>query len=135
MSWYLGQNLKPQGPFSLEEIRLKIRRGEISPQDFLFNQTTDEWKPAFHWRFFESRLFPAFQDIKEGIEAEQVDWVLLREKQEGPYRTLQLREMLRSGQVTADHYIWKPTLSGWVRLRDRVEFQAQLESPPDDPAI
>jgi hypothetical protein len=129
MSWYYNRDLKPLGPLSLQEMRQKIFKGEVSPQDLIFNEELGEWKPALEWKVFEASLFPALQGQNAApaglVEAE---WILLREVQEGPYRTDELQEMLRQKKINGGHYIWKTGLSGWVQIKDRPEFAALAEA-------
>lgn len=121
MSWYFHRELKPLGPFSLEEIRLKISHGEIGPEDLVFNQEADQWKSAREWRVFESDLFPANQ-LQKGEEPLPAEWVVLTSVQEGPYSEAEIAFKLQSGELSEFHHAWKPGLSGWVQIKDRSEW-------------
>ena len=126
MSWYFHRDLKPQGPLSLAEMRAKILKGEVGPSDLVMNEEIGEWKPALEWKIFEASLFPALQG-QNTVPAGNVpaEWILLREVQEGPFSTEDLRQMIQKKQITGQHYIWKTGLSGWVQVKDRPEFRSE----------
>ncbi|HEX7675800.1 MAG TPA: DUF4339 domain-containing protein [Bdellovibrio sp.] len=142
--WYCNLNLKPQGPFSMEEMRGKVYRGEIGPQDLICDNTSS-WKPASEWGVFEFQLFPAVQGLIPGgdINEEVSEWVLLVEQkdgskplQEGPYTVKELKSLLQNGRVSPYQYIWKSGLSGWCQLKDRSEFAAAITSKSlSDPSL
>ncbi len=137
--WYYHQNLKPQGPLSLQEMRTRIHRGEIGPMDLVCHEADGSWKPACEWSVFEASLFPAAQAFIYGqdVRTDEKEWVLLVPSkeaqsalQEGPFSISELNDLLRAQKISAQHYIWKPGLSGWCRLKDRPEFAAlNLEHP------
>lgn len=134
-SWYYNQDLKPQGPISLEEMRLRIGRGEVGPHDLICNDSDDSWKPADE--VFERNLFPANQAIVPGqvFSEEEKEWVLLVPSvdgkgvlQEGPFSVRDLREGLVNGTISDMQYVWKTGLSGWCHLKDRPEFSEVFSS-------
>ncbi len=129
--WYYNRDLKPQGPLSTEEIRLKIYRGEISPQDLVFSVGEDLWKAAERWKCFEDTLFPSRQNVKSNSAhlPERAEWVLLIDsKQEGPFSSLQVQNLFNEGLLLPEQLIWKAGLSGWSKLQDRAEFQTVFNS-------
>lgn len=130
-SWYYNRNLKPQGPLTLEEMRLLIHRGEVGPQDLISNAEEGSWRPAWEWGVFERTLFPATQGYIPGVSfsEEEKEWVLLVPTvdgkgtvQEGPFSVRELREGLLNKNVSGQQYVWKAGLSGWCRIADRPEF-------------
>lgn len=137
--WYFHRNLKPQGPFSEEEMRTKILRGEVGPLDLICNEK-GVWRPASEWGHFELQLFPASQGFTAGSDlAEDLSvWVLLvpgnkesadgKHLQEGPFTVAELTHLLEAGIVTPYQYIWKNGLSGWCQIKDRPEFQLIITS-------
>lgn len=135
-SWYFHHNLKPQGPFSLEEMRGKIHRGEVGPQDLICDETQEgRWLPALEWGVFEAGLFPATQNFFHGIDIDldNKEWVLLATEpgtgklhQQGPYSVQELLELLRQSKIHPSQHVWKGGLSGWCRLQDRPEFQSAI---------
>ncbi len=142
--WYCHVNLKPQGPFSLEEVRAKVHKGEVGPQDLICDESSS-WRPAMEWGVFEFQLFPATQGFIPGADiVEDIhEWVLLVEQasgvkplQEGPFAVSELRESLISGKVSPYQYVWKTGLSGWCQLKDRPEFSGVISSERlSDPSL
>lgn len=139
-SWYYNVNLKPQGPLSYEEMRARIHRGEVGPQELISNDADGSWKPACEWGAFEITLFPATQSFIYGQEIleDEKEWVLLVPTgdgkgtlQEGPFSVREIRQCLQKRVVSGQQYIWKAGLSGWCRVKDRPEFAAlvSLEHP------
>lgn len=131
VSWYYHRNLKPQGPLSVTEMRARIYRGEVGPQELISNDLEGQWKPACEWPDFEPSLFPAGQAFVVGQDVLVVEkeWVLLVPAgdgksflQEGPFSVQDLGEMMQKKMVSAHQYVWKSGLSGWCRIKDRPEF-------------
>ncbi len=129
--WYYNQNLKPQGPITLQEMRERILKGVVGPYDLISCGKNGEWKAAYEWREFERSLFPAAQEYVPGQASfvNEKEWVLLvpapdREAvlQEGPYSLQELRDGLSAQKISQSQYVWKPGLSGWCRIQDRPEF-------------
>lgn len=134
--WYYSQNLKPLGPHTLEEIRMKILRGEIGPQDLVLHSTIGEWRPTLQYKEFEWSLFPALQgyDPNSGTVLTEKEWVLLimasngaSPIQEGPFSMQDLRRDLQQKKYTGEEHIWKQGLSGWCRMKDRPELAQVVE--------
>lgn len=133
-TWYHNQNLKPQGPFSLTEMREKIHRGEIGPHELICNDCDGKWQTASEFKEFELRLFPAAQGLDPvgpTNEPHEKIWILLSPApesggamQEGPFSTTELMEQVKRGQMSLYRYIWKSGLSGWCMIKDRPEFSS-----------
>lgn len=128
-SWYFHKNLKPQGPLSYEEVKKKIMRGELGPADLLLkDEEGGSWAPALEWRDFPRELFPAFQrNLFKTSDVSEREWILLifkeeGSRQEGPYSVEDIRGLLQAGSVSAEDYVWRSGMTGWVQLKDRSEF-------------
>jgi hypothetical protein len=138
-SWYFNKNLKPQGPLNFEDMKKKIMRGEVGPQDLICREddgAVNAWAPAVEWRDFPRELFPAFQqNYFKATRNDEKEWIVLVFTQEnpeglqqGPYSITEVKEMIENGTVSPDDYIWRSGLSGWVLLKDRAEFVAPATS-------
>ncbi|UXR63449.1 DUF4339 domain-containing protein [Bdellovibrio bacteriovorus] len=130
-SWYYNKDLKPQGPLSQEEMRLRIYKGEVGPHDLISCEATGEWKPAYEWGVFEMTLFPAAQKFIPGVEVapDEKEWVLLVSSedgktlvQEGPYSVREIQTSVTEQRISLQNYVWKSGLSGWCKIQDRPEF-------------
>ena len=135
-SWYINKNLKPQGPLEIEEIKRKIMRGEIGPTDLILKEGENSWRSAMDWREFTQDLFPAFQkNLFKSSSSEEKEWILLafnaenpQGSQEGPYSVEDLNKMLTSKKISAEDYVWRSGLTGWVQIKDRAEFSGPATS-------
>jgi hypothetical protein len=136
-TWFRSIQLKPMGPFSLEEMRAFIHRGEVGFLDLILDESKgDVWKPAAEWGVFELSLFPAGQSFIPGmpLDEENPEWVILVEQngsaplQEGPYSIAAIKAGLREGRVSPYQHIWKSGLSGWCQVKDRPEFYSVITS-------
>ncbi|QDK45439.1 DUF4339 domain-containing protein [Bdellovibrio sp. ZAP7] len=136
-TWFRSIQLKPVGPFSLEEMRAFIHRGEVGLLDLVLDESHgDVWKPAAEWSVFELSLFPAAQSFIPGVELDEnlPEWVVLVEQkgsaplQEGPYSIANIKNGIRSGKFSPYQHIWKSGLSGWCQVKDRPEFYASITS-------
>lgn len=129
-SWYFNKNLKPQGPLDFNDVKRKIMRGEIGPRDLILKEGESFWLPAMEWHEFAQDLFPAFQkNYFKNSNPEEKEWILLAFNtenpqgiQEGPYSSEDLNKMLVSETISAEDYVWRSGLTGWVQIKDRAEF-------------
>lgn len=136
-SWYFNKNLKPQGPVSFDEVKRKIQRGEIGPQDLLAKEGENSWLPALEWREFPREFFPAFQtNYFKSTDPDEKEWIVLAFNlqnpegvQQGPYSIHDVNELLSQRLLSPEDYIWKTGLSGWVQIKDRADFQMPVISP------
>ncbi len=134
-AWYFNKNLKPQGPFSFEEMKRKITRGEVGPQEFVCKDGQEQWLPASQWKEFPQEFFPALQkDLFRNMSRTEKEWTLLSMPagssapvQQGPYSLNEIRSLLANGEITLEDHIWRTGLSGWVRIADRPECFTSLE--------
>jgi hypothetical protein len=128
--WFFSRNLKPMGPHTEAEIRLKIHRGEIARYDLVLQECEGKWRAAGEWRNFEESLFPAMQKVQPDDQTViDSEWVLLAgQTQEGPYSSAQILGMVRRGQAQASQLIWKSGLSGWCQIGERPEFRELISS-------
>lgn len=126
--WYLSSALKPVGPFELIEVQDRIKKGQVGPADLVYNQDSQEWKPALEWEELRRIGFPAFEAVKTSKPDEAI-WVVLHKnladqsfKQEGPFAEVEIVKAVETGSLNWDDLVWKKGLSGWSRLSDREEF-------------
>ena len=125
-TWYYNIDLKPQGPFTLEDMRLKIHRGEVGPQELIYEEGAGKWIAAGEWGLFEESLFPAKQAqiFTPSQDLSAREWVLLYRTetgeylQQGPFAVADLQRLIERGEISMQQYIWKSGLSGWMKISD-----------------
>jgi hypothetical protein len=128
--WYFNRELKPQGPFSLAEMKKKISRGDVGPDEWVCSDEDANWRPAREWSEFPEGLFPALQsNLFRTVDPTQREWTLLVKRpeeavpaQKGPYSLEEIRGLLATGMASEEDYIWRTGLSGWIRIKDRPEY-------------
>lgn len=136
--WYISAALKPVGPLSLLDLTDKIKKGQLGLFDLVFNEETNEWRPAQDWPELRHVGFPALEAV--GLHsAEEAVWVVLHQepetklhRQEGPFSAKDIEQEISGGRLSREDLVWKKGLSGWARLNERPEFFIkELETPQD----
>ena len=46
MDWFIARNGKPQGPLTFQAMLDAVRRGELGPDDYVWQPGSDFWKRA-----------------------------------------------------------------------------------------
>lgn len=46
-AWYFAVDEQPEGPYTVREIDVKFRTGEINSAQYIWREGMDEWKPIF----------------------------------------------------------------------------------------
>ena len=65
-------------------------------------------------------------DQSFGISNESI-WFLYKDKEKyGPYRFLEIVQILQEKKCEAADFVWKPGLSDWERIRNVPEFEPQI---------
>lgn len=135
-SWYYNKDLKPQGPFTFEEMKKKIIRGEVGPLELIFKDGESHWLAANQWKDFPKEFFPAYQrNLFRGINPTVQEWTLLYRKkgseapvQSGPYSLNDIQDMIKAGKANTEDYIWRTGLTGWLQIKDGPEM-LQVSKP------
>jgi hypothetical protein len=148
--WYLQKQGKADGPFSTDDLRDRVRQGVLLGHDLVYLEGASEWKRAFDWpelaaeiiaeeRGSFTRLF-TLPRAESGSDSDQ-EWIVLirfeeseglRFKQEGPYTTAAVRELLRNGKMKPSDHVWQKGFSSWVPVCRRDEFSASLWNLQDE---
>ena len=143
VTFFVSQAGKPAGPFSTQELKRKLKAGELSYTDFLWQSDQESWRMMADYfsadfpppkepppgvqvsgekklteRQFGGETFA--QDL--GISNEPI-WFLFRDNTKfGPYRYLELVRLLQTNACAPDDFIWKPGFDDWTRLRNCPDF-------------
>lgn len=57
------------------------------------------------------------------LPPEEEWWIGIKGKQNGPFKTSKIEELLSSGKITKDAYIWKKGMNDWKRILEIECFQ------------
>lgn len=135
---------KSEGPFSAQELKKKLKAGDLSYTDYLWDPEREEWRmlaerfagdfpppkepppgiaitgeKKIKEREFKEETFS--QDL--GISNEPI-WFLYRDNTKfGPYRYLELVRLLQTNACAPDDFVWKPGFQDWTRVRHCTEFE------------
>lgn len=145
--WYWNQKGKAQGPFSFDQLKAFVAKGDLRGHELVFKEGATEWKRASEW----SDLVSLFEEdggqftkfiklpeeertvIRTDNKTPEEKWVLLirieedkeiRFKQKGPYPTDEIKRYLREGKVSHSDHIWKKGAPKWMAISDVPEFHA-----------
>lgn len=127
MTWYVRDGLKPRGPFEKNEIEHRLKKGELSPEDWVCRGSVNDWKPAREFVEFSRVAFPCEQQV-ELHDATVPVWVVLsiqggQPLQHGPVSLAQVREGLLKGRFRLQDHLWCEGMTGWARIASRPEFR------------
>tara|TARA_B100001248_G_C27399566_1_gene468968 strand:+ start:7269 stop:8009 length:741 start_codon:yes stop_codon:yes gene_type:complete len=121
--YFVNQNSNIVGPFSEEEVLLKVSNNELKETDMIFCQKQDTWVPIY-----EHPLLKAEEAAATTIELDNTDkdWFVLRgAKKFGPFEYIELVKMLQNRELMEYDYIWHPTMSKWSRLAEVRNFSPE----------
>lgn len=51
----------------------------------------------------------------------------------GPYDIAVMKQMIISGQMTADMLVWKPGMASWVEAKNVADFESMFPTVPPVP--
>lgn len=131
MKWYLRQGNKPVGPYPESQLKEALLKGDLRPQELIWQQGANEWKPALMWAEFKGLDVPAFQKVGE-IPEDQTEWVVLqmgpegRPQTKGPLSMQEIRQALKAGILTSKDSLWTKGMTGWARIDSRPELVTSL---------
>lgn len=142
LQWYLQRDGKASGPYSLDDLRDQVRQGLLLGHDLVFQEGAEAWKRAFDWPELASEIFSEERTsftrlftLPRSAAAPPEDWIVLlrfeepdglRFKQEGPYSTDQVRELLQSGKMKPSDHLWRKGYPAWVAVYMEPDFSPSL---------
>ena len=135
--WFFYQERgQTMGPITIEEMRSRIRQGELRPFDLIYREGEKNWRMAFE--------HPDVRDGFKGLERRALKgrpWVCLRRKKQegfdfvtaGPFAEEEVREHIRAGKLSYNDYAWQEGFTEWRRLGSLPEFNDRAALPPEEP--
>lgn len=138
--WYFYQELgKTVGPVGVEEIRSRIREGQIRVFDLVFRDGEANWRMALeHGPLRGEFKTSTLASLKER------PWICLQKKNPtgtdfvttGPFTRDEIHESLLKGKIAYSDYAWKDSFSDWKRIGALEEFNPRVRHPsaPSVPA-
>ena len=138
--FYLTQNGKPVGPWSLPDILSNLKGQNISWTDYLYDESRKDWvllmdHPVLVPHFREMAHAPTTSSVPKqnpkpsGPEVQlsrEKEWFALRgDNKYGPFTHVELLKMLQDKQLFEFDYVWNVRLSNWKRVAECDEFKPE----------
>ncbi len=129
--WLVGREGQQFGPFTTDDLRAKLARGEVAPTDLVWREGMANWVAASAVPELQP---PPPQPVSVVPMAEQPSgamWLIGRGGQQlGPYSTADVQAMAASGQVARGDLLWREGMAEWKPLAEVPEFAGVARSMP-----
>lgn len=123
--WYVSTDEGSEGPISFEDVRKRVARGDVRPGDKVYADPLGDWK----------RL-EQVEALRPGREDEADRWYVSRKgNRYGPYKTGQMKDMIREGRLGPKTRAWTPSMGEWRTLRNIGRFAEILQARRSDQAV
>jgi len=118
--WYVSEEGLSAGPFSFDEIKKMVLRGELTPERLVYAAPLGEWRrlSSVPW------LQPGHGARKAG---EEQWYVAVKGARYGPYSTERVLEMIKDGRLVSESLLWTQEMKGWRPLRRIKRFASALQ--------
>lgn len=135
--YYVAHQGQQQGPFSIEEIELKLNSEKLLWHDYIYDDKMQDWIllmefPALTQLFnksFENPIVanPTTKTAKNSkVETDPMKkriWYVLKQNNNyGPFSKTELIQMLQGKTLHEYDFIWHEGLKSWKRLSEVNEF-------------
>jgi len=127
--WYLsGQDDKPAGPYSADQISEWLRTGQIPPSTLCWRKGMTDWRPLSTIKPFAVELEPAKVTVAKKNEND-VAWYIPGQDDQpsGPYSADQISEWLGTGQIPETTLCWREGMPDWLPLTRVEPFAGELK--------
>lgn len=130
-TYYVAHNGQQQGPFSLEEIGLKLSSQKLNWHDYIYDDKAQDWVLLMEYPHFTTLFNQSFQNpIKTGAKAtvdsdplkRRIWYVLKQNNNYGPFSKAELIQMLQGKTLQEFDFIWHDGMTSWKRLSEVEEF-------------
>lgn len=131
-TYYVAHKGQQQGPFSIQEIEIKLTTEKLFWHDYIYDDKSQDWIllmefPVFTKLFnksFENPIQVGNKNIKiENDPMKKRIWYVLKQNNNyGPFSKAELIQMLQGKTLHEFDFIWHDGMSSWKRLSDVNEF-------------
>jgi hypothetical protein len=123
-AYYIYQNGKQSGPYSLENLQAYWREGTITEQSYYWTDGMADWGAI-------TDLAPQLSDGTEHTGAADGEapthFLFENGTQTGPFTLERLKERYQNGEVSGSTFFWREGMESWKPLR---EIANQLRDQP-----
>lgn len=132
-TYYIASQGKQQGPFTIQEIELKLTSQKINWHDYIYDDKAEDWVLLMEYAPFTHLFNKSFQtplavvkDKPDVDAAKRRQWFVLKQNNNyGPFSKLDLIQMLQSKTLHEFDFIWHENMTSWKRLAEVQEFSVQ----------
>ena len=135
--WFIHINNAPEGPYSADEIWLKLHENTIDYNSYIWKKDFKTWKKIEDEATFdqtppeeppEMLEVPPTLLIADKKKVEPGIWYLNENKtRSGPFKNSEVVEKIGKGVVKASTFIWKKGMTEWVPVQKSTEFKEYFE--------
>jgi hypothetical protein len=120
-----------KGPWTVEEITLRLNQKNLQWNDYLFDEKSKDWilileSPLFTNLFNSSFKTPIKTSLNQKIVNDPVrdrSWYILKQENNyGPFSQLEMIQMLQSKTLFEFDFIWRHGLASWKRLAEVPDY-------------
>lgn len=132
-TYYIASQGKQQGPFTIQEIEVKLTSQKINWHDYIYDDKAEDWVLLMEYAPFTQLFNKSFQtplmvvkDKPDVDPAKKRQWFVLKQNNNyGPFSKLDLIQMLQSKTLHEYDFIWHENMTAWKRLAEVQEFSVQ----------
>lgn len=133
-TFYIASQGQQQGPFTLQEIEVKLLSQKLNWHDYIYDEQSEDWILLMEYAAFTHLFNKSFETPVKGktishVEADpakQRIWYVLKQNNNyGPFSKLDLIQMMQGKALQEYDFIWHEGMSSWKRLADVQEFSVK----------
>lgn len=163
--FYVSSKEQQLGPFTIQDVKEKLKAGEFSPTDYIYLESVDDWVLLMEYQELAHDMKPAkpkkpmvkpgeshqavvsakeesvevSKDSSPSLTEKKEEWFVLKGKDRfGPFSYREIIRMLQEKQVFEFDYVWKAPMKTWSRVAELEVFAAdEIEkmAGSDDPSL
>lgn len=136
-SYYIRVRGKVLGPYSIKQLSILRQRGQFSQSNEI-SKNGQDWESAARLdELFAAPTKPKPTKGTDGQDSfvvassqgEAVPWhYSIDNRQLGPATTADLKELLETGQLSANDLVWREGMADWVPVADVAELKRYISS-------
>ena len=151
--FYVSSKEQQLGPFTIQDVKEKLSAGELSPTDYIYLESVDDWVLLMEYQELAHDMKPAkpkkpvpkvnVEEVSEAPVAETAsaaaseasspsltekkeEWFVLKGKDRfGPFSYREIIRTLQEKQVFEFDYVWKAPMKTWSRVAELEVFAAE----------
>ncbi|GEM_PF-2797240 len=126
--YYLDGSNSQNGPYSKDEMMDLYKRNVITDNSYVWKSDMEDWTRLKRTELYTRQTTTAYQsEVRSPKEWYYID---RQKNQVGPYTQEDMKELIETGVLTANTYIWKKGFIDWTRLNNS---QLVQYVPPKQP--